>query len=81
MFSETVSGLHILLQPAYNLGMLVSEHGGSFWALLRLKYHGIKYHGITSDHLVTNLEAPRAYRLLQRRGHATSIHHNVSIKI
>jgi hypothetical protein len=35
--------------------MLVSEHGGSFWALLRLKYHGISVY--TSDHLVTNLEA------------------------
>jgi hypothetical protein len=36
----------ILLQPACNLGMLVSEIRGT---LLRLKYHGI------SDHLVTNL--------------------------
>jgi hypothetical protein len=38
-----------------NLGMLVSEHGGSFCVLLRLKYHGISVY--TSDHLVTNLEA------------------------
>jgi hypothetical protein len=22
---------HILLQPAFNLGLLVSEHGGGFW--------------------------------------------------
>jgi hypothetical protein len=33
---------------ACNLGILVSELGGSFWALLRLKYHGISVY--TSSH-------------------------------